>query len=105
MPAVLALVLLCTAVTAAASFPEMQALAEHRKLCAREGARLKALKAGRHFHAAHKPAWFELLDARDAPGVTPPGQNLKYRFKQGQQSFWAAYERGDWVACPTLFDA
>ena len=87
------------------SFRNMQALAEHRKLCAREGARLKALKAGgRHLHAAHTPAWFELLDARDAPGVTPPGQQLKYRFKQGQQSFWAAYERGDWGACPNVFD-
>ena len=84
----------------------MQALVEHRKLCAREGARLKALKAGgRPLHVAHTPAWFELLDVHDAPGVTLPGQHLKYRFKQGQQSFWAACERGDWGACPSLFDA
>ena len=78
-----------------------QALQEHKRLSARNAANLARIKAsGQPFAVAHPPAWFELIDPRDAPGLTPPAKHLRYRFKEGAQSFWDAHARRDWGAAP-----
>jgi len=77
-----------------------QAQHEHRKLRAHNAAQVaRILRARRQpLHLAYSPAWFALLDPQDAPGVTPGGVRLRYRFKQGEGSFWAVHARGAWSA-------
>ena len=76
----------------------VQAQHEHRKLRAHNAAQVARILGARRqpLHLAHSPAWFELLDPKDAPGVTPAGVRLRYRFKQGPDSFWAVHARAGW---------